>query len=1020
MRIGIVAAVLILTVEIARCAQCAEPVFDKVFVKTAPATSREEAQKEIAGYVDKLAGAVATESVLRILPLVDGEQTVELIVSTVKDDQIADLLRKQFSTRITGQLATAVSATVSGWDRHQTSRLAIAESLDLATVTLRVWDRESYANRIECMLIRRKSGWKLYDINELALGLRMAEVVQITLAQLDKEGMAFSKQDLNFLQLAIFSMQAQDFEAADRHLRTIEHRKFPTMIEAVKWTFISIIATTLDDSERALSALDRCRKLGKPFPIADYLRSVAYNQLDEPEKALAAADRYLKTFGDDADALYQRGLALESLERKDEAIAAYRLGLDDTPGSAENLVALGLLLPAKQKTEVATRFAASPHPTARFDEIAYEFLQFEDMVCLEILTSAMRKIEPDDLDLPYYEAELAMFNGDYDRAFVLLKDVLKKIEDEELRSFYLDRFLDAALEAKRVVAAYQQASDKDYAFEYLAEELPGEDRDDELAALIDERKREFPDDSLAWYFTGDMYYYQDEYQKADDAYSKAATLNPDGEYETLISRSRVYCWYELGKGLDAYGKFKPDEDTFDALAELFIDDEKFSDLESLIDRHEKVHGRSSRGVYWRTQAHWFRAEYAEYVESVIPHFDSLVADLDESDVSEIGLRTIRSLIRLDRIADALPLLKKLEDTEYGSVAALLVNTGLGRITDAKKNLNDCLYDSEWWAWDLLDDEDLNRLLQDKQAAPVRKQLVQAFIEEERVNGFGMLLKEHINVSADQIKATVKRLWNNDLTMSESVQTDDGQEKHVLIDEGDGWFRLTNGDFKCSIHASDQPRCTYPETVAAEINELRTRKLYEQHRATLNITLSQESLTDEAWQRAATLLLALAEDAKPLLVEAPATGHLAVWNDSLKTAMLGNDPVRAVRSVRMVPVIRVDDDGPAMKKAIETARARWPEFVEAFGERRIGQHFSVKASFADGEHLEAMWIKVSRIGDGKINGILDSKPVDVGTVKYGDETSVAVKDILDWLFTSPDGKEMTGLFSREAIEAAKQK
>lgn len=907
MRLGTAAVGILLAVMVTHQVLGAEPVFDQIYVKTAPAVSREAAEQEISEYVDGFGKAVAAESVLRILPMVDTEQTVEIIVSAVKDARFADYLRKSFSSKITGQLATGVSRTVAGWDRHQVVRLSIADSLDLATVTLRVWDQESYASRIECMLVRRKSGWKLYDFNELALGLRMTELFQITLAQLVNEGFAFSKRDASFFQLAIFSMQAQDFEAADRHLRIIEDREFPPIIEAMKWTFISIVASALSDSERALTALDRCEKLGKPFPIADYLRAVAHNQLGAPEKALTAADRYLKTFGDDADSLHQRGLALESLERSDEALAAYRRGLDDTPGSAENLVALGLLLPTEQKNEIATRFAASPHPAARYDEIAYEFLDYEDMAALRILTDAMRKIDDEDHYLPYYEAELAMFDDNYDRAVVLLEDAMKKVDDEELQSIYLDRFLDASLGAGQVVAAYQKAVDKEYAFEYLAAELPGEDRDDELTALIDERKREFPDDPLVWYFTGEMHYYIDEFQPADDAFNKAAALNLPEEYETAISQWRIYCWYRLGKGLDAYGKFKPDEDTFEDLAALYFDDEEFSGLELLIARHEQTHGPSSRGVYWISQVHWSRKEYAQCVESVLPKFDALVADLDEWDVFTISNCVVRSLIRLDRGAEVLPLLKKLENPDVAPVVELLANTALGRTAEARQNLINCVNDYEWWAWDLLDDEDLNRLLKDERAAPVRKQLVQAFVDEERTDGFTLLLTEPVDVSADRIKAAVKRLWDVDLTVAESREAVSAEKKHVLIDEGYGWFQLTNGDFECSIQTSETPRSTYPETVAAEINDLRIRKLYEQHRATLSISLEREPVAEKDWQLAARLLVALAEGTKPLVIEAPATGHLAVWDESLKNAMLGNAPSNAVQSAGTLPAAPVDDD-----------------------------------------------------------------------------------------------------------------
>ena len=98
---------------------------------------------------------------------------------------------------------------------------------------------------------------------------------------------------------------------------------------------MAIVAIGLEDYDRVLDALDRCEKLGRPFPIADYLKAVAYNQLGDPEKALAAVERFEKVFGKDAEVLYERGQALEQLEQTDEALNAYRQGLEgiNGPGS---------------------------------------------------------------------------------------------------------------------------------------------------------------------------------------------------------------------------------------------------------------------------------------------------------------------------------------------------------------------------------------------------------------------------------------------------------------------------------------------------------------------------------------------------------------------------------------------------------------------------------------------------------------------------------------------------------------
>lgn len=888
----------------------ADSTSDRAHVRTEPADSRATAEKEISNYVSRLEEAVAAESVLRIVPLVDAEQLTEMVVSSIRNKRLAAVMRETFGKRLIGQLASGFARSVSGWDRHQTAKMTIAESLDLATVTLRVWDQESYSNRIQCWLIRRKSGWKLYDFNELALGLRMTQLLLVTLDQLQTEGLAFSANDGRTLQLAVFSLHGGDYEAADKHLRIVENRKLPTLLEAIKWTVISLVATGLDDNERVLMALDRCEKLGQPFPIADYLRAVAHNRLGNHDEALAAADRFLKTFGEDSEALHERGLALEWLDRNDEALAAYRRGLDDSPGSAENLIGLGLLLPDDQKKEIATRFAASPHPAARFDVIAYGFLEEVDMAALETITAAMKAVDSGDLNVPYYEAELAMFREDYTLAAKILGDVLPKITDEEQRPYYLERFFDASLEAEQVIAAYQQVPEKEYAFEYMADELSVQSRSDQLTALISEHRQEFQNSALTWYFTAKIHYHEDDYEKADEAYAKALTLEPDEYYAESIVQSRVYCWYNLGKGVDAYGQIKPDDKTFAILADLYFDDEKLADIETLIGRHKKTYGVSAPSVYWQGRVHWSRHEYAKCVETVVPHLEMLADELEEWEIADTTINVLRCLIRLDRASEGLAILDATRDVYTYPLASLLVDTALGKIDEANRRLDEGFENDEWWPSDLIDDDDFGRILQTSQAAPIRRRLVRALIDENRTDGFTMLLDKSVELSVNQIKSAARRLWNVDLVEIDATEVSTEEPGQAIIDDGDGLYRIWVDGVRFAVTASDGQRYRFPDTFAAEIYESHTRNLFKQHKAILGLNVVGPSDKDMSWRMAARLLIALTEDANPLLVESLATGHLSVWNDSLKEGMLGDNPLQAVQSAGTVPAADLGDDASA--------------------------------------------------------------------------------------------------------------
>jgi uncharacterized protein YegJ (DUF2314 family) len=56
----------------------------------------------------------------------------------------------------------------------------------------------------------------------------------------------------------------------------------------------------------------------------------------------------------------------------------------------------------------------------------------------------------------------------------------------------------------------------------------------------------------------------------------------------------------------------------------------------------------------------------------------------------------------------------------------------------------------------------------------------------------------------------------------------------------------------------------------------------------------------------------------------------------------------------------------------------------------------------------MWVMVSSIRDGNIEGILGNAPVDVRNIREGDPTTVHASEIGDWVYS--DGTNLTGGFT----------
>lgn len=115
------------------------------------------------------------------------------------------------------------------------------------------------------------------------------------------------------------------------------------------------------------------------------------------------------------------------------------------------------------------------------------------------------------------------------------------------------------------------------------------------------------------------------------------------------------------------------------------------------------------------------------------------------------------------------------------------------------------------------------------------------------------------------------------------------------------------------------------------------------------------------------------------------------------------------------VVNVDTDDPRMVAARQEAIRRWPEFVAAFHSRKRELQYAVKAPFKDAAgEVEYMWIAARRVTRDEVVGLLANDPIlDVG-LKSGDQASIKVGDVYDWIVTDENGKIHLGGFQSAVL------
>jgi len=266
----------------------------------------------------------------------------------------------------------------------------------------------------------------------------------------------------------------------------------------------------------------------------------------------------------------------------------------------------------------------------------------------------------------------------------------------------------------------------------------------------------------------------------------------------------------------------------------------------------------------------------------------------------------------------------------------------------------------------------------------------------------LLLSEPRYLDANLLSGLVRKAWG---------------ATSITIDGKSPLLTIHAQGRKFSIQNVDAPYFEEPQKIAAEMRELRLRKVIAEHRAWLSVEFVESAQHEEPtaiYQLIGKLIAELC-DSDCLAVLAPASGAINVYDDEIREGLCRKDPGELLGNFIHAPVVTISPADPRMRQAVEEAKKRWPEFVKAFERRSGDQLFSIRAPFGDGKHTEFMWVGVTAIENDMIYGKLGNEPLRVRGMNAGETVKVRVGDMNDWMFT--EGKAMRGGFTIEAIRQA---
>jgi len=125
------------------------------------------------------------------------------------------------------------------------------------------------------------------------------------------------------------------------------------------------------------------------------------------------------------------------------------------------------------------------------------------------------------------------------------------------------------------------------------------------------------------------------------------------------------------------------------------------------------------------------------------------------------------------------------------------------------------------------------------------------------------------------------------------------------------------------------------------------------------------------------------------------------------------PGTIVKRPGLVPVVNVKDDDPNMLAAIQKARTTTDGFVAALNNPKPSQSgFAVKVPIKDRDRVEQMWVSPVRLVNDQFIGVINNEPLNVTTVKIGDEMKIGKGEISDWMYV--ENGRLIGGFTIRAI------
>jgi uncharacterized protein YegJ (DUF2314 family) len=275
--------------------------------------------------------------------------------------------------------------------------------------------------------------------------------------------------------------------------------------------------------------------------------------------------------------------------------------------------------------------------------------------------------------------------------------------------------------------------------------------------------------------------------------------------------------------------------------------------------------------------------------------------------------------------------------------------------------------------------------------------------EKPLISLALLLDRPRPLASEEMEDRAGRAWRAHYGEADADGTTVGEDPTFVVSSRDRSFVITSYR---TPYVKDIPRS------ARHIEQETVRRAFLRHTAWLSIDLLRPQTPEGKEFVECTGLLGkltaelLAEDC--LVLVSPHTNQTQVCHELVRERLRSANPFDAFRE-NLKPAAQPAAEAQAVAPPSNgEAQRRWPEFLHAFGNRKSGQLFSVRALVSDGRRREPVWIRVQTIRGADISGLIDNQPSRLTDLKQGDRVMARAGDVSDWMYV--DKGSLVGGFS----------